>query len=73
MSPKKKATTTDSDVLRPRWLRVAQAAAYLSLTKFAIRELAREGHIRFTQVGKRWLFDIADLDRFAERAAGGKF
>lgn len=51
----------------PRFLRTKQAAAYLAVSPRTLRRLAQNGSIPIVQVneGAPWLFDIADLNRFA--------
>lgn len=49
-----------------RWLGVAEAAQYLSVTVFTIRNAAWSGELPFVRAGKRNIFDVKDLDRWAE-------
>ena len=50
-----------------RWLTVEQAADYLSVTVFTIRNAAWGGELPFVRAGKRNIFDLRDLDTWAER------
>jgi excisionase family DNA binding protein len=71
--PTRKKTSQQAEPIRPRLLRIKDAAKYLALTPYSMRELARAGTIPFIQVGHRWLFDIRELDRFVEHNAGARF
>lgn len=50
-----------------RYLDVAGAAAYLSLTENAVRHMVKRHDIPFHKVGKRVRFDIQDLDLWMRR------
>ena len=50
-----------------RWLNVNEAAAYLSVAVYTIRDAAWKGELLFVRAGKRFLFDQQDLDKWAER------
>lgn len=54
----------------PRLLTCRQAAAYLALSYWKLREMAVEGHVRSVALPgvKRRLFDRADLDALIEAA-----
>jgi len=49
-----------------RWLNVNEAAAYLSVTVYTIRDGVWSGGLPFVRAGKRFVFDQQDLDRWAE-------
>ncbi len=51
----------------PRLLRVKEAAAYLSTTPWFIRSLVWAKSIPHVRLGKRILFDRADLDRYVDQ------
>lgn len=58
-----------SPPLAPRLLRLKQAAEYLSISPWLIREFVHKGklsHVEFSD-GGAWWFDKADLDRFIEQ------
>jgi excisionase family DNA binding protein len=50
----------------PRLLRVEEAAKYLSTTPWFIRSLVWAKSIPHVRLGKRILFDRADLDKFID-------
>jgi excisionase family DNA binding protein len=54
-------------VVDKRWVTVEEAARYLSVTVFTIRNAAWGGELPFVRAGKRNIFDVLDLDRWAER------
>jgi excisionase family DNA binding protein len=49
-----------------RWLNVQEAAAYLSVVAYTIRDAAWSGELPYVRAGKRLIFDVKDLDRWAE-------
>lgn len=51
---------------QPRLLNVAEAAHYLGTTVWQVRTLTWEKKLPVIRLGKRLLFDRADLDRFVE-------
>jgi excisionase family DNA binding protein len=53
----------------PRWLPIAQAAAYLGVSAQTIRSILHRGEIRASRLseGSPYLLDRLDLDRFLER------
>jgi hypothetical protein len=57
--------------IKPRLLDVVSASQYLSTTTWAVRKLAWSKTVPHIKLGTRILFDIADLDRFVERAKDG--
>jgi len=59
-------TVTSPEVVQPRLLRVNEAAKYLSTTVWCIRTLVWAKKIPSVTLGKRLLFDRADLDRYVD-------
>jgi excisionase family DNA binding protein len=55
----------------PRLLTVQQAAAYLSTSVHAVRQLQWGREIPSLKIGKRLLFDKKDLDRYVDLAKAG--
>lgn len=53
-----------------RLLRVPQAAAYLSCTVHAVRQLGWSRAIPSLKIGKLVLFDKQDLDKYIEAQKG---
>ncbi len=53
-------------VSTPRCIGVAAAAAYLGATIWAVRTLAWQKKVPFVRIGRRIVFDRADLDRYIE-------
>lgn len=54
----------------PRLLRTKEAAAYLSMSPWSLRQLVDRGELPFVSCGDNtsaWRFDIRDLDRFIEQ------
>ncbi len=51
---------------RKRWLNVREAAAYLSVTVYFIRDKIWSGRLPYLRAGKRFIVDAQDLDRLAE-------
>jgi excisionase family DNA binding protein len=49
-----------------RWYTVADAATYLSVSRYAIRDAVWQGILPYVRMGKRFIFDRHDLDRWAE-------
>jgi len=54
------------DVVQPRLLTIKQAAAYLASTEWYVRTLVWERKVTFLRMGKRIVFDRADLDRYVD-------
>jgi excisionase family DNA binding protein len=50
----------------PRLLNVQDAASYLGSTVWCVRSLVWDQRIPSIRLGKRLLFDRADLDKFIE-------
>jgi excisionase family DNA binding protein len=54
----------------PRLVRVKQAAAYLAISPWKLRNLVQQGLIPYIEDGggtSPWRFDIRDLDEYIER------
>ena len=51
---------------QPRLLTVPQAAFYLACTIPAVRQLQWSRSVPFLKIGKRIVFDRADLDRYVD-------
>ena len=50
-----------------RWLNAQEAADYLRFkSPETVKVLARNGQVRASQIGSRWVFDPADLDAYVE-------
>jgi len=54
----------------PRLLRIQDAAKYLSATTWFVETLIRERKIPFLVLGKRYVIDSRDLDRWIENRKG---
>ena len=52
--------------VRPRLLSVRQAAAYLGISHWTVRELVWKGELPEVRLGRRLLLDLRDLDRLIE-------
>jgi excisionase family DNA binding protein len=54
--------------VRPQLLSLKDAASYLGLTDWALRERVWQGHIPFVRFpgGKKQYFHVKDLDQFIE-------
>jgi excisionase family DNA binding protein len=46
---------------------MAEAAEYLRTTKWRIAELIRSGDLTYTQLGKRFIIAVSDLDDLFRR------
>jgi hypothetical protein len=70
----KKIAAEIKPVLTARWLKTKDAAAYASIGKHRLKELAEQGHIvGFSDPDSRrgdWIFDKQSLDRYREHQAG---
>lgn len=54
--------------LRPRLLSTEDAAEYLAVSPWQLRQLAHAGDLPFIRSGARsWRFDVHDLDAYIER------
>lgn len=49
-----------------RWYDVQEAAAYLAVRPYTVRDAIWSGQLAYCKLGKRFILDRADLDRFAE-------
>jgi excisionase family DNA binding protein len=58
--------TKPQPLAQPRLLDIKGAAAYLSTTVWCMRSLVWDKKLPAIRLGKRLLFDIADLDRFVD-------
>lgn len=62
-----KATTSPSPAaLAPRMLSVQAAATYLGIGPWAIRKLHWDKAVRGVFIGRRLVFDRADLDKYVD-------
>jgi excisionase family DNA binding protein len=53
--------------MRSRGITIQEAAAYLSTTVPAIRRLISTRELPFTKLGKRFILDRQDLDKWLEK------
>ena len=53
--------------ITPRLFTVKQVAAYLNCAVWAVRELHWNGKVRGITVGRKLLFDRADLDKYIDQ------
>jgi len=58
----------DDNRLQPRLLSQKEAAAYLGISYWTVRDLCFRGDILFVRIGKRILIDLKDLDAYIERS-----
>ncbi len=49
-----------------RFVNLQEAAHFLALSPWTVRQLVRKGQITAARVGARIIFDVADLIRFIE-------
>lgn len=49
-----------------RWYDVQEAAAYLAVRPYTVRDAIWSGQLPYARLGKRFVLDVRDLDRFAE-------
>lgn len=49
---------------KEKWLSIEDAAKYLGLGKTVLYQLAREGHVPASKVGKKWSFEKDQLDKW---------
>jgi len=64
------ATRKHSETLAPRCLRTKEAALYLGMSAWAIREEVNKGELHFVSSGEHtssWKFDVRDLDAWIDR------
>ena len=60
------AQKTDSAKVEPRLLSLQEAAEYLNVSYWHIRELIDRGTLRRVKLGRRVLVDIGDLNKLIE-------
>lgn len=63
-------TISKNSNLAPRLVRVKQAATYLAISPWKLRNLVQQGKISYIEDGggtSPWRFDIRDLDEYIER------
>lgn len=54
--------------VRRRMLKTREAAEYLGISAWTIRDLAKTGKLPYLQNGDGWLtFDLRDLDAYVDR------
>lgn len=53
-------------VIEPRTLRTKEAAVYVGVSEWKLRQLVNAGEITF-QPGKYWRFETKDLDKWIEQ------
>lgn len=58
----------DNNGLQPRLLSQKEAAAYLGISYWTLRDLCFQGDFPFVRIGKRILIDRADLDDYIKRS-----
>ena len=51
----------------PRLLSLKDAAVYLGAHLWAVRQMVRNRELPYVQIGRKYLIDRLDLDRFVER------
>lgn len=59
-----------NDTIAPRLVKIKQAAAYLAISPWKLRNLVQQGKISYIEDGggtSPWRFDIRDLDEYIER------
>lgn len=61
------AYNKDNSVLKKRLFSIPEAAEYLALSPWTIRELIWKGALPKVQPNRRILLDVRDLDAFIER------
>jgi excisionase family DNA binding protein len=55
-------------IVAPRLLSLEQAAAYLGMTKAALKYKALDGKVPAVKIDKKWRFDREDLDRIIQNS-----
>ena len=63
-------TTIKNSNLAPRLVKIKQAAAYLAISPWKLRNLVQQGKISYIEDGggtSPWRFDVRDLDDYIER------
>jgi len=56
------------NVLAPRLLSQQEAAAYLGISYWTLRDLTFRGEVPHVKIGRRILVDRLDLDAYLDRA-----
>ncbi len=56
----------------PRLLGIKAAAHYLGATPWFVRSQLWAGNLPYLQLGKRFVIDVQDLDRFVEAKKAGR-
>ena len=56
------------NVLAPRLLSQQEAAAYLGISYWTLRDLTLRGEVPHVKIGRRILVDRLDLDAYLDRA-----
>ncbi len=51
----------------PRLLSLKDGAVYLGAHLWAVRQMVRNRELPYVQIGRKYLIDRLDLDRFVER------
>jgi excisionase family DNA binding protein len=64
---KKPATTISTPISGPRLLTLRNAAAYLDVRVWTVRQLVRMGQLPHVQILNKFYVDRIDLDKFVER------
>ncbi len=65
-SPTRPLPTTTQTPITPRLVTIKQAAAYCSCAVWSIRQAIWSKELRACMIGKRYLIDRGDLDRFID-------
>jgi excisionase family DNA binding protein len=63
--------TSKNSTLAPRLAKIKQAAAYLAISPWKLRNLVQQGKIPYIEDGggtSPWRFDVCDLDDYIERS-----
>ena len=69
MPPMKRSAKSSS--IAPRLVKTKQAAEYLAISEWKLRNLVQQGLILYIEDGggtSPWRFDIRDLDAYIERS-----
>jgi hypothetical protein len=57
--------------VEPKLVDIPTAAAMMSTTVFAVRELCRSGELIYVPIGHKWLISPGAIDDFIQRQTGG--
>ena len=63
----KKSIPPATPIAGPRLLSLKDSATYLGAHLWAIRQMVRNQELPYVQIGRKFLIDRIDLDRFVER------